>query len=130
VEIVTRAPLSVPGILKDPNHLALAPGTRATLRAKQVILSAGALGSPAILLRSGVENDNIGRGAVTHASMPVLGVFDRTIDALNGTQASVFLDDKLTSDGFALEAMSAEPLYAAIMAIGPAQHSFETMMAY
>jgi choline dehydrogenase-like flavoprotein len=130
VEVVTRASLDVAGIVKDPNRLALAPGTPVTIRARQVILSAGALGSPAILLRSGVENDNIGRGAVTHASMPTLGVFDRTIDALTGTQASVFLDDKLISDGFALEAMSAEPLYAAIMALGPAQHAFETMMAY
>jgi len=58
------------------------------------------------------------------------GLFERTIDALNGTQASVFLDDKLISDGFALEAMSAEPLYGALMALGPAQHSFETMLQY
>jgi choline dehydrogenase-like flavoprotein len=130
VEIRMRKALDVRGVMADPNHLAIGEGETITIRAKQVILSAGALGSPAILLRSKVPNDNIGRGAVTHASMPTLGLFDRTIDALSGTQASVFLDDKLISDGFALEAMSAEPLYGALMALGPAQHSFETMLQY
>ena len=101
-----------------------------TIRARQVILSAGALGSATILLRSKVPNDQIGRGAVLHASMPVMGLFDRTIDALSGTQASVFVDDYLVPEGFALEAMSAEPLYAAIMSPGPPRHSFEMLMSY
>lgn len=101
-----------------------------TIRARRVILSAGALGSPAILLRSKVPNDQIGRGAVLHASMPVLGKFERTVDALQGTQASVFVDDFLISRGYALESMSAEPLYGAIMAMGPAKHSLEVMMSY
>jgi GMC oxidoreductase len=92
--------------------------------------SAGALGSPAILLRSKVPNDQIGRGAVLHASMPVLGKFDHTVDALSGTQASVFVDDFLISRGYALESMSAEPLYGAIMAMGPAKHSLDVMMSY
>lgn len=130
VELVVRKPFDVSGVIADPNRLAIAPGTTLTIRAKTVILSAGALGSPAILLRSGVKNDQIGRGVVTHASMPTLGLFDKTIDALSGTQASVFVDDKLISDGFALEAMSAEPLYAALMSPGPALHSFEMLQSY
>jgi choline dehydrogenase-like flavoprotein len=130
VELVMRKPLGEPGVIADPNRLAIAPGTTLTIRAKQVILSAGALGSPTILLRSGIKNDQIGRGAVTHASMPTLGLFDKTIDALNGTQASVFVDDRLIPDGFALEAMSAEPLYAALMSPGPALHSFEMLQSY
>jgi len=90
----------------------------------------GALGSPAILLRSKVPNDQIGRGAVLHASMPVLGKFDHTVDALVGTQASVFVDDFLISRGYALESMSAEPLYAGIMAMGPAKYSLDMIMSY
>jgi choline dehydrogenase-like flavoprotein len=130
VEVKMRAPVSGPGIIADPNGLSVPAGALFTIRARRVILSAGALGSSAILLRSKVPNDQIGRGAVLHASMPVLGTFDHIVDALVGTQASVFVDDFLMSRGYALESMSAEPLYAAIMAMGPARHSLDLMMSY
>jgi choline dehydrogenase-like flavoprotein len=130
VELMVRVSAAVNGVVADPNGLGLPAGERVTIGARNVILSAGALGSAAILLRSNVSNGQIGRGVVLHASMPVMGLFDRTVDALKGTQASVFVDDFLISQGFALEAMSAEPLYAAIMSPGPARHSFDMLMAY
>jgi choline dehydrogenase-like flavoprotein len=130
VEVLIRQPTAGPGILADPNGLGLRPGDVVTIRARRVILSAGALGSPAILLRSKVPNDQIGRGAVMHASMPVLGKFDHIVDVLSGTQASVFVDDRLISHGYALESMSAEPLYGAIMAMGPAKYSFDMVTWY
>ena len=130
VEVRMRAAVPGPAILADPNGLGIPAGELFTIRARRVILSAGALGSPAILLRSKVPNDQIGRGAVLHASMPVLGKFDHTVNALSGTQASVFVDDFLISRGYALESMSAEPLYGAIMAMGPAKHSLDVMMSY
>jgi choline dehydrogenase-like flavoprotein len=130
VEVKMRTAVDKPGILSDPNNLSVRAGDMVTIRARQVILSAGALGSPAILLRSKIPNDQIGRGVVLHASMPVIGKFDQTVDALSGTQASVFVDDFLISKGWALESMSAEPLYGAIMAMGPARYSLETMRAY
>ena len=95
-----------------------------------IFTAAGSLGSPAILLRSKVPNSQIGRGAVMHASMPVLGTFDHTVDVLSGTQASVFVDDFLISRGYALESMSAEPLYGAIMAMGPAKFSLDMILSY
>ncbi len=130
VEVKMRAPVSGAAILADPNGLGLREGQLLKIRARRVILSAGALGSPAILLRSKVPNDQIGRGAVLHASMPVMGKFDHTVDALVGTQASVFVDDFLISRGYALESMSAEPLYAGIMAMGPAKYSLDMIMSY
>lgn len=98
--------------------------------ARTVILSAGALGSPTILLRSGVRNDQIGRGVILHPSIPIFGKFDHTIDALNGTQASVFVDDALITDGYALESMSAEPAYTALMWPGPPLHTFELVKEF
>lgn len=130
VEVRMRPAWVQSGVVADPNGLNLAPGTTLTIRARNVILAAGALGSPAILLRSEVPNDQIGRGAVLHCAMPLMGLFDRDIDALEGTQASVFVDDFLIPEGFALESMSAEPLYAAVMSPGPPKHSFEMLMAY
>ncbi len=130
VELKMRAAVAGPGILADPNGLNLPAGEMLTIRARHVVLSAGALGSPAILLRSKVPNDQIGRGAVMHASMPVLGKFDENVDVLSGTQASVFVDDYLISRGYALESMSAEPLYGAIMAMGPAKYSLDMIQMY
>ncbi len=130
VEVLMRTPVSGAGILADPNGLGFKGGELVTIHARRVILSAGALGSPAILLRSKVPNDQIGRGAVMHASMPVLGKFAENVDVLSGTQASVFVDDFLISQGYALESMSAEPLYGAIMAMGPAKYSLEMIRAY
>jgi choline dehydrogenase-like flavoprotein len=95
-----------------------------------VILAAGALGSPTVLLRSGLKNDQIGRGAVLHPSMPVMGRFDHPIDAMTGTEASVYVDDYLTDRGYALESMADQPLYAALMSPGPALHSFEMIKAF
>jgi choline dehydrogenase-like flavoprotein len=77
-----------------------------------------------------VRNDEIGRGIVLHASMPIMGLFDRNIDALTGTEASVFVSDKLISDGYAFESMSDQPLYAALMSPGPPMHTFDMVRSY
>jgi choline dehydrogenase-like flavoprotein len=131
VEVVTRAASREMGVIPDPNHLTLPVGERFTVHAKTVILSAGALGSPTILLRSGVKNDQIGRGVVLHPSMPIMGRFDHHIDVLNGTEASVYVDDHLVDGrGYALESMAADPAYAAIMSPGPALHSYEMVKAF
>lgn len=131
VEVVTRAASREMGVIPDPNHLNLPVGERFTVHAKTVILSAGALGSPTILLRSGVKNDQIGRGVVLHPSMPIMGRFDHHIDVLNGTEASVYVDDHLVDGrGYALESMAADPAYAAIMSPGPALHSYEMVKAF
>ena len=130
VEVRMRAPIAHPGVIADLNGFQLTAGTIATIHARNVILSAGALGSPSILLRSEVRNDQIGRGVVLHASMPIMGLFDRTIDALTGTEASVFVADKLISEGYALESMSDQPLYAALMSPGPPMHTFEMVKSY
>lgn len=130
IEIRTRAPITEDGVIPDPNHFGLAPGQTLTIHARTIILSAGALGSPTVLLRSGVKNNQIGRGIVLHASMPIIGKFDRTIDALKGTQASVYVDDHLIDSGYALESMSAPPAYAALMSPGSAMHTFSMVKSF
>jgi choline dehydrogenase-like flavoprotein len=130
VEVRMRQPIPHPGVIADPNGFHLAAGERLIIHARNVILSAGALGSATILLRSDIANDNVGRGIVLHVSMPIMGKFDHTIDALSGTQASVFVDDKLVTEGYALESMSDQPLYAALMSPGPAMHTFNLVRSY
>ena len=130
VEIRTRRPIPEDGVISDPNRFGLVPGESVVIHARTVILAAGALGSPAILLRSGIGNDQIGRGMILHPSMPVIGKFDRTIDVLKGTQASVYVDDHLIDRGYAFESMSADPEYAALMSPGPQMHTLQIVRSY
>ena len=130
VEVRMRVPASIPGVLGDINALHIPAGAMFTLHARNIVLSAGALGSPAILLRSGVNNNQIGRGLVLHPSMAIMGLFDGIVDALKGTEASVYVGDRLLSDGYALESMSDQPLYAALMSPGPPLHAFEMIRSY
>ncbi len=130
VEVRMRPAIPEAGTIADPNGLKIPPGETFTVRAKTVILSAGALGSPTVLLRSGVKNDQIGRGMVLHPSMPIMGRFDHHIDVLTGTEASVYVDDRLVDRGYALESMADQPLYAALMSPGPALHSLEMIEAF
>jgi GMC oxidoreductase len=130
VEVEMRPAISVVGAIPDPNGLKLPAGEIFTIHAKTVILSAGALGSPTVLLRSGVKNDWIGRGIVLHPSMPIMGRFDHHIDALTGTEASVYVDDRLVDRGYALESMADQPLYAALMSPGPALHSLQMIQSF
>jgi choline dehydrogenase-like flavoprotein len=62
--------------------------------------------------------------------MPIMGRFDHHIDVLTGTEASVYVDDRLSDRGYALESMADQPLYAAIMSPGPALHSYEMVKAF
>ncbi len=130
VEVRARSPIPEAGLIADPNGLKLPVGETFTVRANTIILSAGALGSPTILLRSDVKNDQIGRGIVLHPSMPIMGRFSHHIDVLNGTEASVYVDDRLATRGYALESMADQPLYAAITSPGPALHSYEMIKGF
>ncbi|KAJ8609233.1 hypothetical protein CTAYLR_008057 [Chrysophaeum taylorii] len=49
---------------------------RKVLARRAVVLAAGSLNTPAILLRSGVPNPNIGRSLRLHPVTPVVGVFE------------------------------------------------------
>jgi choline dehydrogenase-like flavoprotein len=56
-------------------------GERSILRARRYVLAAGAIGSPLLLLRSGVEHPLVGRHYMLHLSPIVVGVFSRPIGA-------------------------------------------------
>ncbi|MBV8549792.1 MAG: GMC family oxidoreductase [Acidobacteriaceae bacterium] len=130
IEVRTRSPFASPGAMPDPNHLGIPADTTVLIHARTIILCAGALGSPTILLRSRVANDNIGRGVVLHPSMPIIGKFDNVIDALDGTQASVYVGDRLVQRGYALESMAAEPEYVAIMSPGTPEHTLSMIESF
>lgn len=118
----------LPGALHDPLRLAMPTYKTVRAEAGRVVLCAGALGSPALLLRSGLTNPRIGAGIVAHPSLPVIGRFDRPINVLEGTPASVYVDDP--ERGILLESMSEEPKYGAMMIPGGAAEVFEAVSAF
>lgn len=130
VEVRMRRTIPETGAISDPNHLELPVGEVFTVHAKTIILCAGALGSPTILLRSGLNNDQIGRGVILHPSIPIMGRFEHRIDVLTGTEASVYVDDHLADRGYAFESMADQPLYAAIMSPGSALHTYEMVKSF
>jgi choline dehydrogenase-like flavoprotein len=59
-------------------------GKRLSFRARRYVLGAGAIGSPLILLRSGVNHPLVGRNYMMHFSPIVVGIFGQRIGADEG----------------------------------------------
>ncbi|MGV9677616.1 FAD-dependent oxidoreductase [Nocardia sp. NPDC003482] len=59
-------------------------GVEIKVRARAVVVSAGALQTPALLRRSGLRNDNIGRYLRLHPAAAVFGLFDEEIRPWEG----------------------------------------------
>jgi choline dehydrogenase-like flavoprotein len=55
-----------------------------TIRAKAVVVSAGAIHTPALLLRSGLQNANIGANLHLHPTTVVYGIYDHPIRGWEG----------------------------------------------
>jgi choline dehydrogenase-like flavoprotein len=59
-------------------------GRRALYRARRYVVAAGAIGSPLLLLRSGVDHPLVGRNYMMHLSPIVIGIFARRLGADEG----------------------------------------------
>lgn len=109
VEVTFLEPVENPNVIHDINKLGVNPPQKAVIKARNIIVSAGTLGSAALLLESNIVNPNIGKGIVLHPSMPVIGLFDRKIDVMDGVYASVYAPSKDLSDQYFFESMGDEP---------------------
>lgn len=124
VAFYVRNSLKKKGIIEDPYGLAIPKDTKIKVKAKHVIVAAGNLGSSTILLRSKVDNPNIGRGFVSHPFIIVMGKFEKIIDAHQGTPSTVFIDHFLTEnseepkDNFLIESAAGNPSAGAVLVPG------------
>ena len=87
------------------------------IRAKVVVLAAGALQTPAILLRSAIREPNIGRGLRFDPTTAVGGVFEEPVRMWAGTPQTLHINRFLRRNdnyGFWLETVPAHPGLAAI----------------
>jgi choline dehydrogenase-like flavoprotein len=72
---------------------------RLTVRASMVVVAGGGIESPALLLRSGVQNSALGKHLYLHGSTVVMGFFDEAIGAWSGPLQSAHSDEFADLDG-------------------------------
>jgi choline dehydrogenase-like flavoprotein len=67
-------------------------GCRVVVRAPRVVVAGGSIESPALLLRSGLENPNIGRHLRLHPVAVIAGFYDYPIRAWDGSPQTIKTD--------------------------------------
>ncbi|KAH7102722.1 hypothetical protein BKA62DRAFT_787682 [Auriculariales sp. MPI-PUGE-AT-0066] len=136
VRFTQQAPWKSAGnnTLIDPYKLGIPVGTQVSVFAKNVILSAGTLGTSRVLLNTAnsypeLRTPNIGHGAVIHPSFPLIGRFATPVDMLKGLDSAVYVDQGLQKHFF-LEAMTGLPAYGAILISGNGMDIYNGITGY
>ena len=103
---------------------------RLAIEAPVVVLAAGAVGTPAILERSGLGGGGVGRYLRLHPTTAVMGFFARETYPLAGIPQSALCDEFIARDtngyGFWIEAAPLQPALAsaALQGFGQEHHEF------
>ncbi len=100
--------------LAGPDGDPLRPSTRRlTVRAPQVVLAAGALRTPAVLLASGLDHPAIGRHLRLHPVPVVAGLFDEPVDMwlgpLQAARSAQFVRGEPGRNGYVIESAPGHP---------------------
>jgi long-chain-alcohol oxidase len=75
-----------------------------TVRARAVIAACGAIHTPALLKRSGLQNSHIGRHLALHPATAVVGVFDEELKPWEGVMQALYSDQyRNLDDGYGLK---------------------------
>jgi choline dehydrogenase-like flavoprotein len=81
-----------------------AAGHRLRVNARAVITSCGAIHTPALLRRSGLENENIGKHLKLHPAGAVFGVYDEELKPWEGVMQALYSDQfRYLDDGYGLK---------------------------
>ncbi len=91
--------------------------TALTVEATTVVVAAGSIESPALLLRSGLGGPAVGKHLRVHPAFVVYGVYDDPVEGWRGQVQSALSDhffDIEDGCGFLLEAVGQMPAFAAV----------------
>jgi choline dehydrogenase-like flavoprotein len=102
------------------------------IRARVVIVSAGAVETPALLQRSGHPDPHgvIGRGLILHPSLPVAGLFAEELVNYRGVPGTMYSEAFAESHGFLLECAFGHPVYGSAILPGFGADHFTRMLEY
>jgi long-chain-alcohol oxidase len=68
-------------------------GHRLTVRSRAVVAACGAIQTPALLRRSGLPNDHVGRHLRVHPVAAVMGIFDAELRGWEGVMQARYVDE-------------------------------------
>ncbi|HEY8581800.1 MAG TPA: FAD-dependent oxidoreductase [Capillimicrobium sp.] len=86
--------------------------TRLRVEAPTVVVAAGALETPAVLLRSGIGGEQVGRNLCLHPTYMVTGVYDEPVEAWSGQLITVVSVDFMEAEeggGFFIAPLGLSP---------------------
>ena len=107
-------------------------GCRVNVRCKAVIVACGAIHTPALLLRSRLRNENIGRHLHLHPVSNVCGVFEEEIRPWEGTMQAIYSDEHrfLTGNyGVKYETTALQPVIAVAVLPWRAPDQYRSLLA-
>lgn len=96
---------------------AIVRGKRLTIRSRVVVAAGGSIQTPALLLRSGLRNPNIGRHLHLHPVAAVFGIYPQAIEGWHGALQTAACDHFADADGgygFIIEVPPTHPGLAAL----------------
>lgn len=119
----------------DPSSLGIQPGESVSIEADAVVLAAGTIGTTRILLNTAssnqaVANPLIGRGLILHPSLPILGLFEHTINLLEGLDSATFCAAFGVTPGFIYETMGGLPGYGALLIPGSGKQVYDELVNF
>jgi hypothetical protein len=119
----------------DPCNLSIPPGITVRIEAENIVLAAGTIGTTRILLNSAkttplIANPRIGKGPILHPSFPLIGLFDKPINMLEGLDSSTFVDSFGVEPGFIFETITGMPAYGALLVPGNGKQVYEQLVRY
>lgn len=106
-------------------HCKYRDGRNLFIRAKEIVVSCGAIGSSVLLMKSGIRK-NVGERFSFNAGTPMLAKFSKEINGFDGVQMATYID----SGEFLLETNIGPPLAFAVTVPGWFNSHFERMKAY
>lgn len=112
-------------------HAPGAPPRRLTVRAQAVVVAAGAIHSPALLLRSGIDLPALGKNLALHPATAVFGLMDEEIRPWAGTVQAHYSDQFANLHqgyGAKLETAPLHPAFAALAGPWTSAAQFEELM--
>lgn len=102
------------------------------VNARVVVLAAGAVGSPDLLLRSGLGGDHVGRHLHLHPSVMAAGFWDEPLHAYRGIPQSYYIDEFLDLEadphsGYVLMPIAGFPVLTGVNMPGFGREHFAVM---
>lgn len=130
IEMAQGRARSVLGLAVDPES-GRPTGRQIRVRARALVLSAGALNTPALLLRSGLDDGKVGRRTFLHPTVAMAAFFEHPIHGYYGAPQSIvshhFADRGEGRMGFFLETPPVHPMLAATASPAFGASQFEVM---